>query len=581
MSSAPPVPADPEGMAIEWDVPIVMDDGTTLRADVYMPPTAGRYPVILSYGPYGKGLAFQDAYEAQWKYMIERYPEVAENTSNTYQNWEVVDPEKWVPDDYVCVRVDSRGAGRSPGHIDVWSPRETLDLYQCIEWAGEQPWSNGRVGLAGVSYYAMNQYQVAALQPPHLFAICPWEGASDFYREVARHGGILCRFISDWYPRQVENVQHGVGARGFVSSMDGGLVAGPNTFDETDLGERRADLGADIKTRPLLDRWHVERNPDWSKVTVPMLSAGNWGGHGLHLRGNIEAHVRAASESKWLEIHGEAHWVDFYTDRGIALQKEFFGHFLKDEDNGWERRPPVQLRVRHVDGSVVDRFEHEWPLERTEWTRFHLTKLGTLSTQAGTPASIDYDPRGDGVTFKTRPFETETEITGPVAAKIFISSETIDADLFLVLRLFDPDGQEITFMGALDPNTPLAQGWLRASHRGLDPELSLPYRPYHSHTRKEELVPGEVYELDVEIWPTSIVVPAGHTLGLTVRGNDYRYGGDLSDFAKSFHYANRGVGPFVHDDEDDRPLEIFGETVKLHMGGGTDSHLLLPIVPQL
>src|SRR5690606_22763605 len=137
-------------------VPIEVDDGIVLRADVYAPTEPGRYPVLLSYGPYGKGLAFQDGYRTQWEYMISEHPEVAEGTSNRYQNWEVVDPEKWVPHGYVCVRVDSRGAGRSPGFLDVWSRREAEDLYACIEWAAQQEWSNGKVGLAGISYYAMN-----------------------------------------------------------------------------------------------------------------------------------------------------------------------------------------------------------------------------------------------------------------------------------------------------------------------------------------------------------------------------------------------------------------------------------------
>jgi predicted acyl esterase len=566
-------------MRIEWDVPIPMDDGVVLRADVFAPPDGGRHPVIVSYGPYGKGLAFQEAYQPQWDYMIEHHPEVAEGTSNRYQNWEVVDPEKWVPDGYVCVRVDSRGTGRSPGTVDVWSRRETLDLYQCIEWAAAQPWSNGRVGLAGISYYAMNQYQVAALRPPHLEAICPWEGASDWYREFSRHGGILCEFAADWYPRQVENVQHGVGERGYTSAVTGELVAGPDTIEPDELATRRADLGHDIKSRAFIDEWHLERNPDWGAVEVPMLSAGNWGGHGLHLRGNVEAFVQAASEQKWLEIHGGAHWVDFYTDRGVALQKEFFAHFLKEEDNGWDRRPPVQLRVRHADGSFVDRMENEWPLARTAWTRYHLTEDESLALEEPGRASVGYDTSGDGLTFKTVPFRATTEITGPIAAKLFVSSETSDLDLFLVVRLFDPGEAEVTFMGALDPNTPVAQGWLRASHRALDLEKTLPYRPYHPHDRAEPLIPGEVYELDVEIWPTSIVIPPGYRLGLTVRGNDYRYQGELTEFAKSFHYANRGIGPFTHTDPDDRPAEIFGGRITLHLGEGTCSHLLLPVIP--
>jgi uncharacterized protein len=145
-----------EGMRIDWDVPITMEDGIVLRADVYRPTGEGRFPVILTYGPYGKWLAFQDGYPDQWRIMSGEHPDVTAGSSNKYQNWEVVDPEKWVPDGYVCVRVDSRGCGRSPGYIDTWSAREARDFYHCVEWAALQPWSTGKIGLNGISYYAMN-----------------------------------------------------------------------------------------------------------------------------------------------------------------------------------------------------------------------------------------------------------------------------------------------------------------------------------------------------------------------------------------------------------------------------------------
>lgn len=567
-------------MRIERDVAIPMDDGVVLRADLFLPVAEGEYPALLSYGPYGKGLAFQEGYRSQWDYMIEHHPEVGEGTSNLHQNWEVVDPEKWVPDGYVCVRVDSRGTGRSPGYMDVWSGRETVDLYDCIEWAGTRPWSNGHVGLAGISYYAMNQYQVAALQPPHLSAMCPWEGAADWYRDFARHGGILCQFAEDWYPRQVEKVQHGVGERGFHSAVTGEAVSGPDTEDPDVLATRRADLGHDVMSRPLVDDWYLERNPDWSRVTTPMLSAGNWGGHGLHLRGNVEAFTQSAATDKWLEIHGDAHWVDFYTDRGVSLQKRFFGHYLKGEENGWEQTPRVLLRVRQADGTFNDRSENEWPLARTDWARYHLTGGHELEPSASAETgSIDYEADGDGLTFLTSPFAEETEITGPLAARLFISSETADADLFLIVRLFDESDDEVTFMGALDPNTPIAHGWLRASHRALDPGKSLPHRPYHTHDREDPLLPGQIYPVDIEIWPTCIVIPAGYRLGLSVRGNDYRYEGELSDFARKFHYAGRGVGPFKHADPIDRPADVFSGRVTIHVGGETDSFLLVPIIP--
>jgi uncharacterized protein len=206
---------------IDWDVPLPMRDGTSLRADVFRPLEAGRYPVLLSYGPYGKWLSFQDGYPTAWDIMVSQKPEVAEGSSGKYQNWEVADPERWVPYGYVCVRVDSRGAGRSPGVMDCHSPQEIEDLYECIEWAGVQPWSSGKVGLSGISYYAINQWRVAALNPPHLAAIMVWEGYQDRYRDGARHGGILCSFAKNWLEMQVKPVQHGMGTRGKRSSING------------------------------------------------------------------------------------------------------------------------------------------------------------------------------------------------------------------------------------------------------------------------------------------------------------------------------------------------------------------------
>ena len=133
-------------MRIEWDVPIRMDDGLVLRADVFLPPQAGRYPAILSYGPYGKGLAFQDGYKTAWEIMARENPDALAGSSNRYQNWEVVDPEKWVPDGYAVIRIDSRGAGRSPGYLCHNNARETRDIHLCIEWAATQPWCSGKVG---------------------------------------------------------------------------------------------------------------------------------------------------------------------------------------------------------------------------------------------------------------------------------------------------------------------------------------------------------------------------------------------------------------------------------------------------
>jgi predicted acyl esterase len=567
-------------MRIDYDVPVAMDDGLVLRADVYRPderPSAeGRYPVILSYGPYAKGLAFQDGYPSAWQRMITEHPDVAYGSSNIHQSWEVVDPEKWVPEGYVCVRVDSRGAGRSPGYIDHFSPRETRDFYDCIEWAGVQPWSNGKVGLSGISYYGINQWHVASLQPPHLAAMIIWEGAADWYRDMTHHGGIVCTFWANWYDMQVKTVQYGLGERGPRSRATGKLVCGDETLSDRELQRNRCDFGDEILAHPLDDDYHKARSPQWDKVTAPFLSAANWGGQGLHPRGNFEGFVRAASKDKWLEAHGIEHWTHFYTDYGRELQLRFFDHFLKGEGD-WKNQPRVQLQVRHLD-RFVERHENEWPLARTQWTKLHLHKDFQLKsgTDPDSSSAVAFEALGEGVTFLSEPLGRQTEITGPLAARLTISSTTADADLFLIFRVFTPDLREVTFMGAIDPHTPVAQGWLRASHRKLDPRLSTPYRPYHTHDQKQPLKKAEAVTLDVELWPTSIVVPAGYRLALSVRGRDYEWQSSTGARLSNFKNELRGCGPFLHNDPRDRPAALFGGTTTLHL---KDSYVLLPVIP--
>jgi predicted acyl esterase len=569
-----------DGMQIDWDAPISMDDGVVLRADVFRPLGNGQYPVILSYGPYAKGLSFQEGYRGNWARLTKAAPEVLQGSSNKYQNWELVDPEKWVPDGYALVRIDSRGSGRSPGILDVWSPREARDMYECIEWAGVQTWSNGKVGIHGISYYSMNQWTAGALRPPHLAALCIWEGSTDYYREACRHGGILCDFLNSWHPRQVGSVQHGVGTRGAKSVVTGELVAGPETLSEQELAKNRINTPEEAKKRPLHGDYYASRTAEFAKIEAPLLSAANWGGMGLHTRGNFEGYLAAGSKQKWLEVHGDTHFTHFYSNYGEALQKRFFGHFLKGEDTGWNQQPRVSLNVRHPHETFVLRSENEWPLARTQWTKYFLQPDGReLGTTAPTKATtLSYETTGDGLTFRLPVAKTSLEITGPVAAKLWLSSDTTDADIFLVLRIFDPAGEEVTFIGSNDPRVPVGLGWLRASQRKLDPERTLPYRPWHSHDEAQPLTPGKPVELDVEIWPTSIVVPPGYQLALSVRGKDYEVDG--RDIAlPNAPYPMKGVGPFLHIDRDDRPAKVFAARNTLHFAYGQAPYLLLPVIP--
>lgn len=216
---------------------------------------------------------------------------------------------EWVPNGYAVVKVDSRGAGHSEGVIDNCSDQEAQDFYDCIEHVATLPWCNGKIADLGISYYAIMLWAVAAKRPPHLSAIIPFEGASDFYREFARHGGIAHDFASVWYPLQVGAVQHGLGKLGQKGDISNDYVSGPETLSRNELAANRSTYLIDMAEQELItDEVYQNRQVDLSNITIPVLSCGNWGGNALHLRGNIEGYLSVPSKDKFLEIHGLEHF---------------------------------------------------------------------------------------------------------------------------------------------------------------------------------------------------------------------------------------------------------------------------------
>jgi uncharacterized protein len=523
-------------------------------------------------------LPFAQGYRHQWTSLVRDHPEVTDGSSGAFQVWEYPDPERWVPHGYVCVRVDTRGTGGSPGDVDFFSPQETRDLYNCVEWAGTQPWSSGKVGMLGISYLACNQWQVAALRPPHLAAICPWEGASDYYREFTHHGGIVSEFMPSWMPYQVATVQHGR-ADAPVNPNNGRRVTGPDTVDTAERSKKLIAVGDVFDAHPVCDEYYVDRSAELADITVPVLSSANWGGLGLHSRGNFEAFNRVSSEHKWLEVHGLEHWTEFYTGYGLDVQRRFFDQFLKEVDNGLDRTARVQLNLRTPDG-FVRRDENEWPLARTDWTRLYLDLAdgGLVRTAPTGTSRASFQARHEVLMYRTAPLREPLEITGPAALKLFASSTTEDADLFVTLHLLDPSGDEVLFITASEPEAPLAQGWLRMSHRAVDPHRSLPYRPWHPHDHVELLEPGRTYEADVEVWPTSIIAPAGYSLAVSVRGVDYVHA-VVGEHETAYGRELLGSGPYWHEHPGDRDKPRFDGTTTVVSEPDRRPYLLLPIIP--
>ena len=529
-------------LKLDKDVRVPLRDGSHLVADVFRPAGAGRFPTVMTLGPYSKDIHFRD-----WNpsYPYDQLPE-----RGPYMHWESVNPEWWVPQGYVVLRVDGRGTGKSPGQVRGLSEDEARDYYDAIEWAAEQPYSNGRIAVMGISYFAMNAWRVAALQPPHLAAIVPWEGAVDTYREATRHGGIY--------------------SSGFLRMWSSNLRSHEGKGSETKEGKepRPAPPPEPLGFVPpeLFDAriWHV---PELAKIQVPLLSAGNWGGYALHLRGNVEGYLGAGSSLKCLQIHSGDHIGPFYSLEGRLHQKRFLDHCLLGVDTGITREPPIRLAIRRSQDRYEWRYEHEWPIARTRWTGYFLdasrSSIGPEATKAECSASytaeVDAPRERACATFSTRPFSEETELTGPVKLKLWVSSSDDDADLFAILRKLDSDGNEVTFQGSINPGIPVACGWLRVSHRKLDPDRSTPYRPFHTHDEIQKVKPGEIVPVEIEIWPTSVVCEPGERLVLEVAAHD-----------------EPRTAPFLHDDPRDR---VYAREITLHTGGRYDSHVLLPVIP--
>lgn len=532
-----------------------MRDGARLKADVFRPKSRGRFPVIINLGSYQKDKLWVP-------------PADLEEKPNEYMNWETVNPLWWVPRGYVAVRVDGRGSGKSPGRTDPWSPSEARDFYDAIEWSAKRPWCNGRVGTNGISYYAMTQWLVASLKPPSLKAMIPWEGAADMYRDFGYHGGVFSfGFAVGWWNN---HMAHHLLGRPQSTATD--AFATPWLWE--------------YMRNSLDGEWWRGRRADWANIDIPLLSAGNWSGMGLHLRGNTEGYMRAASTRKKLRIHAGTHYHPFYSDEGRRDQLRFFDHWLKGEDTGIMREPAVKLLVRKGGaGNYRWREEQDWPIPRTRWTKFYLEPVSRGEThllRSDAPkksASISYSASGMskagvasaswtstvlagalpqlGVSFQTEPLAQDTEITGPVTLVLWVSSTSEDMDVFATIRNIGPDGKDVFEQGQQGQPVPVAKGWLRASHRQLDPALSLPYRPYHSHLEREWLTPREAVRMDVEIWPTCMVFAKGHRIRLDIQPRD-------------------GVGsaPYTHYCADYNT-----GTNTIHSGGAKASYLLLPFIP--
>src|ERR1035437_3859981 len=538
---------------VDKDVMVRMGDGVRIACDVYRPKAPGRYPVLYASSCYIK--------DAVWV-----------PTGSMYNYRETGNIARWVKRGYVYLHVDIRGSGKSEGHYDFFGPREQRDHYEIIEWAGVQPWSNGKVGMFGESYYGMSQWAAAWQNPPHLACIAPYEGHSaDIYREFSYIGGILqCDFMNHWWNNSVRD-------RHFLDYPEH-----PKRADYMDT-----DLNRDLVLHPTYDEYWKSRTFDVKAVKVPVFSIGAWGSMGLHLYGDLQ---KTSGPMKMLVTSGNSQKL-FQEPVVEEPLNRWYDYWLKGIDNGIMKEPPVRI---FVCGGQGYRDEQEWPLKRAQARKLYLRPGPSGAVESLNDGALSWEPAVGSapptsydspdvewhlwggivgstvlgahglpnttrriITFTSAPLEQDLEVSGPVALHLWASTTGTDdykftkaCDAHFIANLMDMppvSGELAAAIKTLDVSLPASEvtkGALKASHRALDRERSTPLFPYHTHTNPQPLEPGKVYEFAIQLMPTCWVFKAGHRIRL-----------DLQSFDNATHLGNlRGTDSFYHDAE--RPSHL-------------------------
>ncbi|EHJ07627.1 CocE/NonD family hydrolase [Staphylococcus simiae] len=525
-------------MTMEKNVPVTMTDGTTLYVNIFRPLEEGQYPVVISADTYGKDN------KPKITNMGANWPTLGSFKTSSFTPEESPDPGYWVPNGYVVVKVALRGSAQSTGRLLPWGPEEAQDYAEVIDWAGEQPWSNGNVGTNGVSYLAVTQWWAASLNPKHLKAMIPWEGLNDMYREVAFHGGIPdTGFYRFWY-------------QGIVQRW-------PNN-------DQIEDLVGNQQNHPLFDSYWQHKQAPLANIQVPMFVCASWSTQGLHNRGTFEGFKQASSKQKWLFVHGRKEWETYYARESLEAQRQFFDYFLKGIDNDWTERPRVIYEVRDSFYKGELRSASDWPIPDTDYEALYLDASNQqLSMEEPTQISqISYDSEAiesgnDEVRFNYT-FNQNTELTGNMKLKLWVSTDqSDDMDLFAGIKKLDRRGNEVHFpdFNHIEDGQ-VATGWLRVSHRKLDTEKSTIAQPWHSHDELQKLQPNEIVPVEIELLPSGTQFNKGESLEVVVKASEVVKGNSTPGLSTRYEHNER--------------LNKGQHTI--YSGGQYDSHLIIPVI---
>jgi predicted acyl esterase len=508
------------GIICEQDVPVKLRDGTKIYCDIYRPKDQTNIPALVSWSFYGKrpGESL-----SEWQIMG-----VPPGTVSTMSKFESPDPGFWCKNGYAVANVDSRGAGRSEGDINVMDYTDGEDGYDFVEWLAAQWWCNGKISMAGNSAVAMTQWRIAAESPPHLACIAPWEGSGDIYRQSLYEGGIPALSFNE-----------------FVVNA----ITGPSGID---------DVVENAKKYPFFNEYWAAKIPKYENIRIPVYATACW--NHFHLPGSFEGFRKIKSTRKWMRAHRDFEWPDAYHPDNLEDLKRFYDRYLKDIHNGWELTPRFRLEVEDAFefNYQHNRPEQAFPLKRTEYKKLFLdASQNALSWQAiPQESSTGYEAQTGLLNFDIR-FEEDTEITGYMALRLWVEVRGHnDMDLFVNIQKLSTKGEwlPVSVLGEPHPGT---WGKMRVSRRGLDEKESKPYLPVQTHLKDEKLSPGEIVPVDIAIVPSSRYWHKGQSLRVQIAGR----------------YIREGWFEPLTWETDNRGTHV------IHTGGTYDSHLLIPYIP--
>ncbi|MFJ3394970.1 CocE/NonD family hydrolase [Leifsonia aquatica] len=538
---APPFAPVPVDILFEKDTAVQLRDGTTIHVDVFRPVGTEPVPVIVAWSPYGK--AQGTSVSVMGVFGLVGLPNAA---VSGLEKFEAPDPAYWCANGYAICNVDIRGVVDSEGDSVLWDRQEGRDCYDVIEWLAEQEWCSGKVGMSGTSYLAVSQWFTAAEQPPHLVAINPWEGVSDVYRDLVMRGGMP--------------------DTGFAQQLQDGSFFGRN---------RKEDILSEVEKYPLMNELWENKIPAFEKITVPAYVVASYS-NTLHTAGTFRAWRRIASPEKWLRIHNGQEWPDYYDPANVEDLRRFFDHYLLGVENGWETTPRVRYSVLDLEGGdEVNVPAESFPPANVTSTRFYLdARTRTLSAaapEAAAEASYAVEANPNAVSFLTR-FEEETVLVGYPKAHLFVEArDADDLDLFVLVQKLDRFGtplqaftvpnqsamaHDLTDHGATILRYKGSDGRLRVSLRHLDETLTTDDVPAHSFDRVEKLSPGQVAEIEIDLFPIGLAFHPGEQLRFIVSSRNLL--GTLMPGIREYTGANSG-------------------THVVHTGGEHASYLQLPV----